>query len=177
MSLGYDNYIERHKTNVLRAFNWFDEHLPEIFDDDEFKAQCRHQCEFAHDHSKYSEEEYEPYDVYFYGRNKSFQVIQDFNYAWLTHIHRNPHHWQYWVLMNDNPNEGEIILDMPNNYIIEMVCDWWSFSWKEENLREIFAWYDKHSEYMKLSDKTRKKVEYILKRIREELDKSDEDEN
>ena len=41
--------------------------------------------------------------------------------AWLLHIHRNPHHWQYWVLINDNPEEGENLIEMPYNYIIGLV--------------------------------------------------------
>ena len=176
MSLGYDNYIKRHTDHVFMAFKWLEDNLPEIFDDEEFLSECRHQCEFNHDQSKYEKDEYEAYDAYFYGKNKSYEVVQNFNRAWLTHIHRNPHHWQYWILFNDDPDKGEIILDMPNNYIIEMICDWWSFSWVEGNLKEIFAWYDKHSEYMKLSEKTRKKVEGILDLIRAKLEESDENE-
>ena len=64
-----------------------------------------------------------------------------------------------------------IALDMPMNYIVEMICDWWSFSWREGDLTEIFKWYDAHKDYMKLSVKTRDIVEYILHIIRAELDK------
>ena len=59
---------------------------------------------------------------------------------------------------------------MTDDYIIEMICDWWAFSWKKGELYEIFSWYDKHKDYMKLSPKTRKKVEDILDIIREKLD-------
>ena len=90
------------------------------------------------------------------------------------HIHRNPHHWQHWILTNDDPDEAETILDMPYNYIIEMICDWWSFSWNSENLREIFDWYSKHKKYMKLSAKTRLTVENILKEINKKLDEMNE---
>lgn len=98
-------------------------------------------------------------------------MVQDFNYAWLNHIHRNPHHWQHWILLNDEPNEGEIILDIPYHYILEMICDWWAFSWAKGDLTEIFNWYDQHKSYMKLSEKTRKTVEDILWKIRLELQK------
>ena len=120
--------------------------------------------------SKDDEEEYNAYDAYFYGGNRSYQVVKDFNYAWLHHIHNNPHHWQYWVLINDDPDEGEIIMDMPYNYIVEMICDWWAFSWKDEKLNEIFEWYEEHKKYMKLSDTTRHTVETILIRIKEKLE-------
>ena len=71
---------------------------------------------------------------------------------------RNPHHWQHWVLINDDPGEGEVLLEMPYNYIIEMICDWWAFSWEKGNLSEIFSWYDEHKDYIKLHPNTRETV-------------------
>lgn len=113
-------------------------------------------------------EEYRAYDAYFYG-NKSAKVVEEFKKAWLLHIHRNPHHWQHWVLNCDEPDEGEICLDMPYQYIIEMICDWWSFGFASDDLPEIFDWYDAHQDYIKLSSETRKTVEDIMWAIREKL--------
>ena len=173
MSKDYDHYIKEHKDNVAKAFDWLCENVPELFIDEEFKSTCEHLCKFSHDESKYNPDEYEAYDEYFYGKNRSYFVVQEFNKAWLHHIHNNPHHWQYWILINDNPFEGEIILDMPNEYIIEMICDWLSFSFKEGDLNEIFKWYEMREDYMKLSDETRGKIEYILEKIKEKLSESD----
>lgn len=173
MSEKYDEYLQQHKDGVAKSFKWFEQYMPEIFGEEEIRATCEHNCCFAHDQSKNNQDEYEPYDNYFYG-NRSYKVVQQFNYAWLRHIHRNPHHWQHWVLINNNPNEGEIILDMPDVYIIEMICDWWSFSWSKGNLTEIFSWYEEHSKYMKLSDYTRKKVNDILDALEEKLKNSTE---
>lgn len=173
MSKKYDEYIDEHKENVYKAYQWLERNLPEIFISEEFKVECRYLCEHAHDQSKYEEEEYIAYDLYFYGGNKSYEVVQNFNKAWLHHIHNNPHHWQYWVLINDNPNEGEIIIDMPDEYIIEMICDWMSFSFKKGDINELFSFYESRSKYMKLSDNTRKKVEDILDRIRIKSSESD----
>lgn len=122
-----------------------------------------------HDASKNSPEEYGAYDRYFYGGNKSFRVVQDFRKAWLHHIHENSHHWQHWVLNNDEPEEGEVILEMDYIYIIEMICDWWAFSWQKGDLSEIFSWYDKHYKYIKLAPNTRKTVEDILWTLRGRL--------
>ena len=61
-------------------------------------------------------------------------------------------------------------MDMPYNYIIEMICDWWAFSWSNGNLYEIFGWYEEHKNYIKLSDKTRLTVELILTDIKEKLE-------
>lgn len=165
MSAQYDLYLWLHKYNVQRGFEWIQQNLPELL-----VNGIEWQTEFAHDASKNEPDEYDAYDAYYYGGNRSYQVVRDYKVAWLLHIHRNPHHWQYWVLINDDPKEGEIILDMPYNYILEMVCDWWAFSWKTGNLSEIFKWYDLHKDYMKLSRKTRTTVEQILLKIKQKLE-------
>ncbi len=38
-------------------------------------------------------------------RDYQARIDLGFNTAWLKHIHRNPHHWQHWVLFEDNPSE------------------------------------------------------------------------
>ena len=169
MSIGYDEYLVDHKANVAKGLDWMEENIPDILKGLNI-IDLRNQIRLDHDRSKSTIAEYDAYDQYFYGRNKSYEVVQNFNKAWLHHIHRNPHHWQHWVLINDDPGEGEIILDMPDEYIIELICDWWAFSWKKENLHEIFKWYDEHKDYMKLSKNTRKKVEDILSKIKSKLE-------
>ena len=160
MSYEYDCYIDEHRTNVLMAFDWLCDKFPDLD-----LLPMRYQIA-SHDESKYEKDEYDAYDAYFYGKNKSFSVVQKFNKAWLTHIHRNPHHWQHWVLINDEPGEGKIILDMPFNYVVEMICDWWAFSWKKGDHTEIFEWYDEHKDHMQLSRSTRVIVEKLLYDIR-----------
>lgn len=166
MSVMYDRYLENHKANVRKGFEWIRDNIPEIV---EVIDNLEWQICINHDFSKTDPEEYDAYDAYFYGGNRSYSVVEDFRRAWLHHIHMNPHHWQHWVLINDDPGEGEIVLDMPYLYIIEMICDWWSFSWSKGDLTEIFNWYSEHKDYMKLSDTTRKSVEYILGKIEEKL--------
>ena len=98
------------------------------------------------------------------------EVKEAFKYAWLHHIHNNGHHWQHYLLVNDEPGEGTVALDMPYYQIVHMICDWLSFSWTKGYLGEIITWYDAHKNYMKLSDKTRKTVEDILGKIKDKLD-------
>lgn len=170
MSREYDIYLTEHKGNVAKGFHWIQENLPELLIDDSTGFDYEHQICFAHDESKGRPDEYDAYDAYFYGGNRSYQVVQDFNYAWLNHLHRNPHHWQHWILLCDDPEEGEIILDMPYPYILEMICDWWAFSWAKEDLTEIFNWWEKHKDYIKLSKKTYGEVVHILEAIRMKLE-------
>ena len=174
MSKEYDLYLEQHRANVAKGFYWIQENLPELLIDIP-NVSYEHQICYSHDNSKDDSEEYKAYDAYFYGKNRSFQVVQDFQYAWLTHIHKNPHHWQHWILVHDDVENGklETILEMPYNYIIEMICDWWAFSWTRGNLYEIFNWYDEHSKNMKLAPETRTTVESILEKIKDKLDNSE----
>lgn len=167
MSDQYDRYLDQHRRNVRRGWEWLVDNIPDLFSKVDLHAMKTQILN--HDASKNSPEEYAAYDRYFYGVNKSFRVVQDFRRAWLHHIHENPHHWQHWVLNNDEPEEGEVVLEMDYIYIIEMICDWWAFSWQKGDLSEIFSWYDKHQKYIKLAPDTRKTVEDILWTLRGRL--------
>lgn len=78
-----------------------------------------------HDFSKFSPTEFMPYAKKFYsGKPLSQDDELNWKYAWLSHQRKNKHHWEYWVI---NPHTREA-LPMPKKYVIEMVCDWRSFS-------------------------------------------------
>lgn len=160
MSAEYNNYILEHVDNVKKAYKWIKDHNI-ILEDYSFIIDF-------HDLSKFSDEEYNAYDNYFYGR-RTEKVKREFNYAWLHHIHNNPHHWQHWVLINDE--DGTYALEMPKEYVVEMISDWWAFSHKSGNLYEIFDWYKSHKKNMILHENTRKLVEDILNKIKTDLDK------
>ena len=163
MSEKYDEYLKRHREAVRQAYRWIEENIPGLRDSKTARAVE------AHDASKNEPDEYEAYDAYFYGR-KTHETVERFNEAWLTHIHRNPHHWQHWVLINDDPEEGTVVLEMPYPDILEMICDWWAFSWAKGDRKEIFQWYDARSQYIRLAPKTRMIVEDILGELRRKLE-------
>lgn len=164
----YKEYLNGHINNVQKGFDWLCENLPDVVDAlnnrDAIQAIVA-----VHDQSKYSAEEYSAYARYFNTR-KTKEVKLAFDYAWNHHQKSNPHHWQYWVLINDE--DGTYALDMPYEYIVEMICDWWAFSWKANNLYEIFNWYDNNKDKITLSDKTKSTVENILKKIRNKLEEN-----
>jgi len=177
MSIQYDQYLMQHKSNVYDGYLWIEGHctaeeIDKIFPEirkDSLMIQLK-----CHDGSKTCADEYGAYDGYFYGNAKNTAEGRNaFNRAWLLHIHRNPHHWQYWVLVHDEAENGQKLeaLDIPDNYLIEMICDWWSFSFKKGDLYEIFKWYDEHKADILLSEKSRKQVESMLELIHEKLDK------
>lgn len=166
MSREYDLYLEQHKANVQKAFEWIRENLPDLVSGDNHYEWYTN---FAHDQSKTDSDEYPAYDAYFYGGNRSYQVVQDFELAFLNHLHKNPHHWQHWILPSYDDEKKEKIFEMPHEYVIEMICDWWSFSWKQEKLDEIFSWYEDHKKTIQLHPNTRYAVEDILRQIHEKL--------
>ena len=152
MSKNYDNYIIEHRTAVETAYQWLVDHKI-------IKDQYRHVIDI-HDVSKWSNEEYDAYDKYFYGKSKTKEVEEQFNFAWLHHIHANPHHWQHWVLINDD--DGTHALEMPEEYVVEMFCDHASFSFKTGNLEEISKWYKDHKFNMILHRNTKVMYEDLL---------------
>ena len=165
MSLAYDEYLAEHIGNVNKGLHWMLDNLP--LTQEEKNAIETAMVEFRHDESKYDTAEYDPYDKYFYGGNRSYAVCVTFDYAWLHHIHNNPHHWQYWVLLEDDPETGVPFkaLQIPLAYIFEMIADWWTFSWKSGNLFEIFDWYADHRHKQFIHPKSRRMLEDILKKI------------
>lgn len=176
MSIQYDVYLEQHKAYVNQSLYWLQQNIPDLFTTEYESCILNMDHINHHDLSKNSPEEYDAYDKYFYGKNRSYDICKDFDYAWLNHIHKNPHHWQHWILFEDDPNSRNMFkaLEMPKEYVIEMICDWWSFSWSSGNLNDIFDWYDQHSTIMILHPNTRKLVEDILKRMKAILEKNDE---
>ena len=200
MSKAYDRYLKEHIEAVQSGWKWFVEKvgrdklkevLPHLY-------AGQHAAPFGnHDASKKWSDEYTPYEEYFYGTHGIKQdggadeeVMREFNYAWLNHIHHNKHHWQHWVLINDDiwlnddldgiiaelPNGQRIcmtVMEMPDYYILEMVCDWWSFSWRKGDLYEIFNWWNEHEQGILLGEKTREKVMKLLNLIAENLSEGD----
>ena len=107
-----------------------------------------------HDLSKFRPSEWFPYANFFYGKptdtNKTF-----FDLAWLFHQKRNDHHWQYWILSEDNG--GTKILPMSPKARLEMVCDWCGASKAQGHggWIDVAFWYEKNKDKMQLHPDTR----------------------
>lgn len=166
MKTQYDKYLENHIHNVLLGFEWITQNLPELISD--YDIDSLKSLIFQHDASKYTSEEYNAYAEYFYGKTKTPEILEAFDLAWLHHQHANSHHWQHWLLHEDEG--GTKPLPMPYEYIIEMVMDWWSFSWKANDLYEIFNWYEENKSKILLHPETLNKVNHILELMKKRLD-------
>jgi hypothetical protein len=83
-----------------------------------------------------------------------------FDEAWNLHLHRNAHHWQYWVTTND---DGTFLaLPIPEPFVREMVADWWGAGKAITGQWDAVSWYIKNGEVMKLHPETRELVVQIL---------------
>ncbi|HFD2052130.1 TPA: DUF5662 family protein [Clostridium perfringens] len=129
---------------------------------------------FTHDLSKFRPSEFIPYARYFYGdyisnvvlnnvscvENKSKirtkeQVKEKFEKAWKLHYKRNKHHWNHWIIYN-----GEILIDMPEKYIKQMICDWKGMARKFGDTAQEF--YMKNYDKIQLTRKSRLDLEFEL---------------
>lgn len=164
----YDKYLKEHIAFVQKGLTWICDHVPKIVEN--VDVESLKQQIAKHDKSKYSAKEYTAYNNYFYGK-RTPEVEKAFNYAWLHHIHNNLHHWQHWLLQED---DGDMIpLEMPVNHVIEMLCDHWAFSWKSGNLKEIQSWYDTNKDNIVLNENTRTLYEQYLRILIAAVDEQD----
>ena len=76
MSQKYDEYLEKHRQAVKKAYQWIAAYIPELTD-----VEATRNIEF-HDMSKNTPDEYTPYDNYFYGEQTP-AIIEALNRAWL----------------------------------------------------------------------------------------------
>lgn len=132
----------------------------------------------VHDWTKFLLSEFVPYARHFYGnypdRHENAWVSAyytgptkqsvkcQFDEAWLHHQKRNKHHWQYWVLIEDDSGiMGRKGLPMPDRYRCEMLADWRGAGRAYGN-PDTKAWYLKHRDRMLLHSETRAWLEWML---------------
>ena len=148
----YKNYIIEHKDQVRQFAEWLRGKLPELFENidlDLFNEMIQ-----EHDDSKFSEEEFEPYAQKWFDNGEETLEYEE---AWKHHWTNNEHHPEFWL--------GE---DMPYIYILEMLCDWGSFSIKSGNMKELSDFYyskARDDEEKNLSENTKAIIEEILEKI------------
>lgn len=156
----YELYLKEHIGNVKKAYRIL---VKNDLVEKSFINKVQKLID-KHDDSKFTKEEYSQYDKYFYGKEKTDKIKSDFDYAWLSHQKKNPHHYQYWIL---NKDDGEVkALDMPYEYIIEMICDWLSFSIKSKDFSELGKFYKTLKGSPNISKNTKKTIEELVDKIK-----------
>ncbi len=163
--LQYTNYITEHTTNVIKAYEKYGQQLCEMLNIplEELKAKCA-----EHDKSKYSPEEFNAYRDYFHpiGKEPTEEDKAKMDLAFLHHQNINPHHPEYWVLVdNDLPSPYIKVLPMSNIAIAEMLCDWVAMGMKFNGTP--YRWLESRKKYylQKMHPDTFKKVSEIVEKI------------
>ena len=110
----------------------------------------------AHDLSKFSVEEWEPYRKNFYPVNEEEKEnnIADYQKAWKHHYMVNLHHWDYW-------HNTDSVDKMSIEFVLEMCCDWIAMSMRFGGT--AYKWYIDNKKDIVLGDKQTDWVTNILK--------------
>jgi hypothetical protein len=145
--LRYASYVARHKWFVFRAGLRTGAPLWRLV---------------IHDWSKLGLAEWGPYVRSFYGeQGRTEKVRADFDRAWLHHQHRNPHHWQHWLLRED---DGPIkALPIPEKFVREMVADWMGAGRAITGKWEVGSWYAANRDKIVLAPETRVLAEALIR--------------
>lgn len=133
----------------------------------------------VHDWSKFLPDEFGPYAEFFYGNKQKTEywdnggpmseyvvpygtyVKERFNFAWLKHQNRNPHHWQYWMILLDDG--GQFPLPIPDKFRKEMLADWRGAGRAIHGKDDTRKWYLTNRHNIKLHTETKAWVEKELK--------------
>lgn len=138
-----------------------------------------------HDLSKFLPSEYFAYRDYFYNNpendenykslnkvlNRSFteelslliykakikRIKDNFDYAWCYHQKRNKHHFQYFLLKNDDGTLRP--LEMPIKYRKETLSDWAGCSYALKGFDNTLNWYTENRKKMIIAPETREWLE------------------
>jgi hypothetical protein len=106
-----------------------------------------------HDLSKFSPIELKAYHGRYFSSGWS---QEEWDRAWLHHIHKNPHHWEHWVL-KERP------IPMPEQFVREMLADWLGAGREYAGSWEIQAWIDEKFHKMKFHPKSIEILEKIIR--------------
>lgn len=157
MKLEYERYINEHVANVQKACEKFGPQICEYLNIDYnllLKKVKDHDC------SKWSKEEFEPYRQYFNPVKGETKDQDSFDRAWNHHQKENDHHWQYWVLINDEDEPKYKAIKMCPYALGELVCDWVAMGMKFGTKSKDY--YEKNKDRIIMHEDTRKALEDIL---------------
>lgn len=133
-----------------------------------------------HDWHKFLPSEWFPYVNFFYGKKSEPIQRRDstgyykptdtgdaaFDFAWLLHQKRADHHWQWWVLPEDDG--GLKVLKMSDAAMKEMLCDWRGAG-RAQGKPHTWQWYEVNKGKMQLHPETRAWIEQELKRQQQDF--------
>jgi hypothetical protein len=128
----------------------------------------------VHDLSKFTVSEFVSYGERFHPA----KVVEDcstalhrpggedrqFDAAWLHHVHKNDHHWQFWSLVESQTGTA-CCIQMDVEAAHEMVADWWGAYRARRGGQPVGLWYTENEWRIKLHPLTRELVEALLDEV------------
>jgi hypothetical protein len=123
-----------------------------------------------HDWHKFLPSEFFPYANYFgvkkenkSGKTGYYKPVNtgndEFEIAWLSHIHRGKHHWQHWAIPTES---GHRLYDIPDKYLLEMVCDWWGAGRAQGAKTSPLKWYEENKSKIVMTPSSEARLRAIL---------------
>ena len=132
-----------------------------------------------HDLSKYSPTEFIVGCKYYQGNmspNNAEREAIGFSKAWLHHKGRNKHHFEYWIDVSLNKEEGLVGNKMPVNYVAEMLCDRIAacevYRGKNYTSGAPMEYYEFTKKYITIHPETRALLEKLLTILKDEGEES-----
>ena len=128
-----------------------------------------------HDCSKLLPSEFFPYAEHFHGKKAhGIKTGRDstgyykptdtgdpaFDFAWMLHLKRNKHHWQWWILPEDYG--GVKVLQISDKYRNEMICDWKGASKAQGHGGDIIDWWAANREKMVFHPHSREAIDFVV---------------
>ena len=165
----YSKYVKDHIKNVQKAYEYIKENIPELLEDLEISVEEMDEQIKEHDRSKFGPDEFSQYAEHWYGKIENGKRCEkddeskEYLDAWKHHYKNNPHHEEFWGKKKD----------VPYSCLLEMLCDWWAFSFKKGDLYEITEfWREKKGEKSKhLSENSIKRIDEMIEKLALNLQK------
>lgn len=151
----YLDYVDEHRNNVCKAFETIGSRVMKYLGMSDSEYDTLRKQIMVHDISKYGEEEFEAYRKRFFPASNEIYDEDEFEKAWIHHYLANPHHWNFWKGI-----DGEEAKEIPNNYLVELICDWHAMSMKFGGTP--LQYYEDNYTKIKLNPKTRQILYGVL---------------
>lgn len=152
------NYVLRHRGLVARGFEILRPQLEAFLTSQELEELEKNIK--VHDASKLEPEELVPRAEFYHGE-KNAQTRAALDKAEKRHKLINPHHPEFWRAKNQ---------EMPRVAVVEMVLDWWTFGLGNNDPEEIFDYYEKDKQNLRLTAQEEQQVMQIFAMIKKSLE-------
>lgn len=125
----------------------------------------------VHDWQKFSPTELFPIALYYFGPWQKGQhpewLLEQKKIATHHHFRYGPHHWQHWVLVDDQGQQQ--VLEMPERFAREMLADWRGVGYAKHGYDDSLSFYSENRDKIILHPSTRQFVERELGRSVEKV--------